>query len=231
MNSKPTIYVTYCLAVSAFQTKKNDYWALLDSQEQRIATRFKLKLLHERYVICHGLLREVLANYIGVSADSLCIDKAEFGKPYLKDYPEINFNMSHSGDCFLIALGENCQVGVDIESYKPRSTWEGLVKKCFAQEEIDYWMSLDPKQRGAAFYDIWVQKEAFVKAVGQGITLGLNQCVTSQKPCCSFLRLPESCGTVGQWQVEPLMLASHVHAAVISNQQKMTVSLREYKQK
>lgn len=229
MNSKPTIYVTYCLAVSTFKTKQNDYWTLLDEQEQLIATRFKLELLRERYVICHGLLREVLANYIGVSADSLRIDKAEWGKPYLKDYPELSFNMSHSGDCLLIALGKDCQIGVDIEVYKARNTWAGLVKKCFSQEEIDYWMGLDPEQRGAAFYDIWVQKEALVKAVGQGITLGLNQCVTSQKPCCSFLRLPKSCGIVEQWQVEYLMLASHVHAAVISNQQKMTVSLREYK--
>jgi len=222
--------MTYSLDVFEFKAQQNYYWSLLDKQEQAIATRFKLELLHDRYIICHGLLREQLADYIGVPAKGLRIDKAEFGKPYLKYYPEVNFNMSHSSDCLLIALGEGGQVGVDIESYKPRDTWEGLVKKCFAQEEIDYWMGLKPNQRGTAFYNIWVQKEAFVKAAGQGITLGLNQCVTSQKSHASFLRLPESCGAVEQWQVERLMLASHVHAAIVSHQWEMTVSLIRIKQ-
>ncbi len=224
MASYSRIYVMYSLDVFAFKAQQNYYWSLLDKQEQAMATRFKSELLQDRYIICHGLLREQLADYIGVPAKSLRIDKAEFGKPYLKDYSEINFNMSHSGNYWLIALGEGGQIGVDIESYKSRNTWEGLVKKCFAQEEIEYWRSLKPDQQGAAFYDIWVQKEAFVKAVGQGIRLGLNQCVTNQKPYCSFLRLPESCGAVEQWQVERLALASRVHAAIVSHQQEMIVS-------
>ena len=145
------------------------------------------------------------------------IDKAEFGKPFLPDHPELSFNMSHSGDILAIAISSKCQLGIDIECYKARDTWEGLVKKCFASEEADYWYRLANTERSHAFYQFWVKKEAFVKAVGKGITLGLNQCVVNPDDLSSFLRVPETAGLADKWQIYPLGLSANEFGAVVSD--------------
>ena len=218
------IDVYYTSAVLSFTPRLADYLALLDHKELTIAERFKFAEVRERYIISHGVLRQLLAKRVNESAASLQIDKAEFGKPFLPDHPGVSFNMSHSGDILAIAISSQCQLGIDVECYKTRDTWEGLVKKCFAPEEADYWYSLDNTERSHAFYQFWVKKEAFVKAVGKGITLGLNQCVVNPSHSNSFLRVPELGGRADQWQIYSLDLAENEFSAVVCD--KLNAALR-----
>ena len=173
------------------------------------------------------ILRQLLAKRVNESAANLRIDKAEFGKPFLPDHPEVSFNMSHSGNILAIAISTQCQLGIDVECYKARNTWEGLVKKCFAPEEADYWHSLDNAERSHVFYQFWVKKEAFVKAVGKGITLGLNQCVVNPDNSSSFLRVPELGGLANQWQIYSLDLAENEFSAVVCDKQNAVLHLLE----
>jgi 4'-phosphopantetheinyl transferase len=209
------IDVFYTGSVQAYTAKLNAYFALLDAEEQQIALRFKFAELKQRYIICHGILRELLAARVGESAAQLRIAKTAYGKPYLADFPQLDFNMSHTGDCLAVAISSQCNLGIDIECYKQRHTWAGLVKKCFARQEADYWYALDVADRGQAFYQLWVKKEAFVKAVGQGITLGLNQCVVNPKGLNTFLAVPEQCASAEQWQIYTLDLPVNIFGAVV----------------
>jgi len=129
--------------------------------------------------------------------------------------------MSHSGDILAIAISSKCQLGIDVECYKPRDTWEGLVKKCFAPEEADYWYRLDSSERSRAFYQFWVKKEAFVKAVGKGITLGLNQCVVNPDDPSSFLRIPKLSGSENKWQIYTMDLPDKEFGAVVCDRQNL----------
>ncbi len=210
-----TIDVFFTDTVLSRTPQLADYFALLDKDEQQMASRFKFDELKQRYIICHGILRELLATYVAEPAAQLRIVQAQYGKPYLADFPELSFNMSHTGDCLAIAIGQQCRLGVDIECYKVRNTWDGLVKKCFAQQEADYWYALDTSVRGHAFYQFWVKKEAFVKAVGQGITLGLNQCVVNPNGFKTFLSVPEHCFAAAQWHIEALVLPDNIFGAVV----------------
>ena len=214
---KTHIDIYYASSVLSFSPGLSGYLAVLDKDELATAKRFKFPEIRERYIISHGILRQLLAERVNESPADLRIDKAEFGKPFLPDHPELSFNMSHSGDILAIAISSQCQLGIDIECYKARDTWEGLVKKCFASEETVFWYSLDNTERSRAFYQFWVKKEAFVKAVGKGITLGLNQCVVNPDDLSSFLRVPEPAGLADKWQIYPLGLSENEFGAVVSD--------------
>lgn len=222
---KSDIDIYYTSSVLNFTPSLSEYLATLDKDELAIATRFKFAELRERYIICHGILRQLLAERVNESAASIRIHKAEFGKPFLPDYPDLSFNMSHSADILAIAISSKCLLGIDVECYKPRDTWEGLVKKCFASEEADYWYSLDTTERGQAFYQFWVKKEAFVKAVGKGITLGLSQCVINPDDLNSFLRVPESGGLADKWQINALQLPENAFGSVVCDRKNSALHL------
>jgi 4'-phosphopantetheinyl transferase len=191
-------------------------YQVLDATERAKVAALKSPLLRERYVQAHALLRGLLGRYVQAQPESLSIQRSAYGKPFLADYAGLSFNMSHSANKLLIAITATVPVGVDIEEIKPRTHTAGLVAKCFAPEEQTYWQALPEAEQTGGFFDFWTRKEAFVKAVGQGIRLGLDQCVVDPlNPCC-FLRIPAMCGSVADWQITALDVDVSCRAAVVA---------------
>jgi 4'-phosphopantetheinyl transferase len=218
--------VYYSLNLLEQKEKYALYWESLDQREKMIASHFKQQKLTDRYVIAHGLLRECLASYVNESAKQLVIKQAEKGKPFLAAYPDLSFNMSHTGNAWMLAvIPRKCQLGVDIEFFKARESWAGLVKKCFSLEESEYWHRLNAEQQGRIFYQLWVRKEAFVNAVGQGITLGLNLCVVDPVTMSHFLRVPNRCGAANNWAIYPVDFSGDLFAALVCDQQGLGLNL------
>lgn len=204
-----------------------NYWRVLDAAEQVHAGIIKNHLLRKRYVEVHGRLRNVLAETLRERPEKIRIKKAEHGKPYLVDVPELAFNLSHSANAMVIALGWNCQLGVDIESCEPRTSLVGLVDKCFGEEEIAYWHSRPEAQKTVEFYRFWTRKEAFVKAMGRGIALGLNQCVINPENQTAFLRVPADCGSASKWHVLDMDLGPGVCSALVTDKDIVEVELMD----
>jgi len=159
------------------------------------------------------ILRQILSRYVLQSADELVIERGEFGKPYLRDFPEWQFNLSHSAEKMLIAVSYEKAVGVDIEQIKPRCSLSDLVKKCFALSEQNYWFGLPENEKTAAFYDFWTRKEAVVKAIGRGIALGMNHCEIDVNTPNLFLNLPVN----EKWQTQQLAISPDYCAAISTN--------------
>ena len=203
------------------------YWPLLDESEQVHAGKLKKELLRKRYANAHGSVRQLLSGYLNMPPEHIRFDKAEYGKPYLTDYPELAFNISHSGAHLLIAVGWNCELGVDVELCKDRNSLAELVEKCFSPEEAGYWHRVPEAEKTREFYRFWTRKEAFVKATGRGIALGLEQCVVNPERVSEFLRVPASCGIAGQWQVRDIDLGPTVCGAlVVKNRDIPDVKIR-----
>lgn len=203
------------------------YWHLLDASEQARAEKLKTDLLRRRYVAAHALLRKVLAGFVNQSPEKLRIAQAEHGKPYLTDTPELAFNLSHSGDAVLIAAAWNCRLGVDMEFCKFRTSLDGLVDKCFAEEEIAYWRQLPESEKVEAFYRFWTRKEAFVKATGRGIGLGLNRCVVNPENQTEFLRVPSQYRQV-DWHALDIDLGQGACAALVLDKAIGEVRFNEF---
>ena len=106
---------------------------------------------------------------------------------------------------------------VDIEQCKPRENLAALVKKCFSVDEVIYWQQLSSTEQNRQFYQFWTRKEAFVKATGLGISLGLKDCVINPNQPQQFLSVPESCGLAEDWHSRDIDLGENLCAALVAN--------------
>ncbi|MEQ1560083.1 MAG: 4'-phosphopantetheinyl transferase superfamily protein [Methyloglobulus sp.] len=187
--------------VAATETDCPHYWRILDDSEKAQADSIKNEYLRKHYVEVRAILRILLGHTVHADPHTVRIHKTEHGKPYLVDYPELAFNLSHTDNRMIVAIAYNCLLGVDIEYLKLRANCAAVVNKCFADEEKAYWQQLPQSQQTQAFYHFWTRKEAFVKATGRGIAIGLKRCVLNPEKTTEFLRIPDGFGGIDDWMV------------------------------
>ncbi len=113
----------------------------------------------------------------GLKAFGLCeaevrMEEGDYGKPYFPDYPEIHFNISHSEKA-VIAVFADTEVGCDIE-YMVSADLR-LAERFFCMSEYEFIMKHRGQERKEAFYRIWTLKESFIKAIGSGLSLPMNE--------------------------------------------------------
>ena len=157
------------------QERREQLASYLTSEEKTRAQRFHHQQDSERFIIHRGLLRETLASFIEENPCQLSFRQNEHGKPYLsQELPQILFNLSHSENMMALALTKEAEVGIDIEKEKKIEKMADLVKRFFSPAEQEEFASLPIDQQQEAFYLAWTRKEAFVKAAGRGLALGLD---------------------------------------------------------
>lgn len=186
----------------------------LSAQELVKLEGFKLQQQANRYLAVRGVLRQILAGYLDVEPADLIFESNAYGKPYLAN-ASLFFNISHSGDCLLIAVSDFDSIGVDIELIKSRRNLLGLAKRCFSVDELNFWFDLPEDVRGQMFYQLWVRKEAFVKAVGRGIALGLELCELQVPGLERLSKIPGDFGLAEDWEVVGLQVAENFAAALV----------------
>lgn len=89
------------------------------------------------------------------------------GKPYLKDYPDVHFSLSHSGNMAVLAISDS-EVGIDVQ--ERRGYQEKVVKRFYHESEIAVIEAIsDPAEKANCFYKMWTGKEAYIKYTGKGM--------------------------------------------------------------
>jgi 4'-phosphopantetheinyl transferase len=150
--------------------------AWLTAEERERASRYRFEADRRRFAWTRGVLRALLASYVGCTPARIHFAVGPKGKLYL-DPPHdgLRFNVSHSHEWALIALARNREVGVDVEHHRPlqHDLFE-IATRFFAPVEVQTLLALDPDDRQAAFFRIWSRKEAYIKATGQGVSAGLD---------------------------------------------------------
>jgi 4'-phosphopantetheinyl transferase len=150
--------------------------ARLTDVERERATRFRRDADRERFVIGRSTRRELLAMHLGIDPAALIFDESRYGKPRLpagRD-PHPHFNSSHSGRWVLHAIAD-VEVGIDVEEIRPEFTSLDDFAWMLSEAERAFVQAAAPPQRAAALTTIWVRKEAYVKALGEGLSRSLPQ--------------------------------------------------------
>lgn len=154
-------------------------WALgLLSAEERIRAERRVRDSSRRqFILAHGLKRLMLSAATGADPLSLRFAARDaYGKPMLLGEPDLDFSLTHTTGAVACAVvtggGPETAVGIDLEAADRRITLE-LADRFFAVDETA-WIRAQ-SQPEAAFLGIWTLKEAFVKAAGRGLALGLTQ--------------------------------------------------------
>ena len=147
--------------------------SILSDDERQRASAFSAEVDRRRYVVAHGCVRHLLADYTGIDAQALRFQVHTGGKPALaaeQARSGIAFNLSHSGDAVLLGVAQGIAVGVDVELMRPLSDLDGLARAIFSPAERRRFDALDASLRTEAFFAAWSRKEAVVKAMGSGLS-------------------------------------------------------------
>ena len=107
--------------------------------------------------------------------------KPELGPPWKAC--GLEFNVSHSHELAVYAFTRGSQIGVDVECIRPMPNAAALLERFFSPEEVQQWQQMPAERQLRAFFQGWTRKEAWLKAVGSGLSFPLNQfCVTLDGP-------------------------------------------------
>lgn len=132
----------------------------------------------------HKMLFSLLNEFYGVCADESMIIRGEHGKPYIKGYEDIFFNISHCDRAIAVAFGE-CQLGIDVECIDRPAT-QSLAKRICSRDE--YECLINSNDFITDFYKIWTLKESYIKAIGRGLSFSLkdvNFSIVGEKITCN----------------------------------------------
>jgi 4'-phosphopantetheinyl transferase len=185
------------------------YHSILSVDERHRAERFRFGNLRRSYILSRGGLRIVLAHYLGCAPTGIEFIGGPKGKPALRHSSRIQFNVSHSGQMALYALTVGCELGVDVEQLRTLEDTESIAKRFFSPGEASELLSLNSEERGPAFFRCWTRKEAYVKAIGDGLTIPLNGFQVTLLPGvpARFIQLAGDPGIAREWILEHLDLA------------------------
>jgi 4'-phosphopantetheinyl transferase len=146
--------------------------AWLDADEVERAERFVHDVHRRRHVASHVALRDRLASAVGASAEALRFRADAHGKPQLEGQGRVQFNLSHSEDWALVAVGVDAPIGVDLEMLRPVEEALALARKHYTPAEAAAVQdAVGARARDEAFLRVWTRKEACLKAVGLGLRL------------------------------------------------------------
>lgn len=146
--------------------------SLLDARERTVADAFVYPDDRERYIRSHGALRVLLSDRLGVPPASVPIGVATSGKPLLVGpAQEVTFNLSHSRNTALIAIGHAVEVGIDVEDDDGCTAYSELIDTVFDKATADRINREDPQRRRHLFLRGWTRKEAVAKALGSGFQI------------------------------------------------------------
>ncbi len=160
----------------------------LSNDETARSNRFHFERHRRRFVAARASLRAVLAAYVDLDPSHIEFEYGQKGKPRLAGEAVnsgLHFNVSHSNERALIAVSR-APLGVDIEHIRPLKDCEAIARRFFSEAEQCSLVSVPTERKLEAFFTCWTRKEAYIKAVGDGLSIPLDSFdvtfLTEQKP-------------------------------------------------
>ncbi len=153
----------------------SSYYGLLSPDERARAARFHFDRHRNHYIVARGRLREILSNYIDAAPEQIVFNYGDKGKPGLADDSTgLKFNLSHSGEVAAYAFTGGREIGVDVEEIRPQVAREQIAERFFSPNEVRSIRVLPEDRQARRFFECWTRKEAYIKALGEGLSIPLN---------------------------------------------------------
>ena len=191
----------------------------LSTDEQTKAERFHLPKGRSHFIVSRGALRAILSRYLHINPNLIHFKYNPYGKPSLivaQGGDTLRFNLSHSAEITLIAITKNRDIGVDIESLNPNFSYQQIAERFFSPLENTVLRSLPEYLQLTAFFTCWTRKEAYIKAVGKGLSIPLNQFDVTLAPGepAALLNVQENPKEASRWSLIELIPSSDMVATV-----------------
>ena len=210
MVEDPVEIFTFSLACD--ENSRQELYRLLSDDEKRRAAAFRFDKHRNRFITGRARIRQILATRLDCRPADIAFELNRYGKPSLgkpASREPLHFNASSSSSLGAIALVADTEIGLDIEKIKvgKLDDFDSIVKNQFMQVEYDWYRQQEKSQRNRNFYRLWTCKEAYLKALGIGLSGELDRFsidLRDEQPAVSYsdLEKGESC-RMFLYQFEP----------------------------
>lgn len=151
------------------------FQSILSDEEKSKVNNYKFSRDQQCSIISRACLRIFLGCYFDSEPSLIRLKKTKYGKPFLRSEPNIYFNVSHTNELVLYSFTKIAPIGIDVEYIEQNLAFHDLSNMFFAKNEINKLKELDGEELRLSFFRCWTRKEAFVKAVGEGLSFPLNK--------------------------------------------------------
>lgn len=193
--------------------------AALSADEGERAARFHFRRDAMRWIVARATLRDILGACVGVEPSAIAFTYGKKGKPGLGDSQraDLQFSVSHSSDLAVYAVTTGALVGVDVERLRVVDQLEAVAERTFSRRECEVLRGLPGELRPAGFFNCWTRKEAYIKALGEGLSYPLDRFSVSLAPAAparleSVDDMPDHVET---WTLEALPVRAGFAGAVV----------------
>jgi 4'-phosphopantetheinyl transferase len=182
-------------------------WQLLSRDERERAEKFRYAEHRQQYIIARASLRRLLAERLRIAPRAVEFVETKHGKPRLAPVhgsADVEFNLSHSGILALYAFTSGRAVGVDVELIRQVPDADDLAERFFSPTETASLRALPLDRRSLAFLACWTRKEAFIKALGLGLSCPLDAFDVTIDPDAParITRIEERIDRVANWALQ-----------------------------
>ncbi len=196
------------------------YRSVLSSDEVERADRFHFEEHRQRFTTARAAMRQILSGYTGLPAGHFAFSYGANGKPELSGGREssgIRFNLSHSADVGLLAVTRGLTVGVDVELINFEFAIDEIAERFFSTNEVRRLRALAPAQKTDAFFACWTRKEAYIKALGEGLSVPLDSFEVAFGPEVppALLQVKVAPSEVARWTMYDIDAAQGYRAALV----------------
>jgi 4'-phosphopantetheinyl transferase len=191
------------------------FLGILEKRERHQGARFRFERDRKRFLTKRFILKKLLSLYLDTAPQMIRLRHNHHGKPYLispSGDNSLQFSSSHSQGLALYVFTRQRHLGVDLESLQSIPEIDALLSRWFPHPEATILQSLATREKHLAFYRLWTQKEAYLKALGQG--LGGPQHIVDFFPQGLGQYPGEELTRLGPWTLQVLTPAPHFISAL-----------------
>lgn len=191
----------------------------LSPDESHGAQRYRFDADRNEFIITRGTLRKLLAMYLSARPAELRFAYSSNGRPAVAGPAfgnPVDFNISHSGGMALLAFSRGCRIGTDIERVRRDFHTGEIAGRFFSAAERAALRELPVEQRYEAFFRCWTRKEAFIKALGEGLSRPLDEFDVSLAPGApaALLATRPNAGEATRWSLWNIAVPCEYAAAL-----------------
>lgn len=200
-------------SIESLDEHSDSFARTLSDDERTRAKHYHFLRDRTKFLVRRGMLRVILGRYLSVEPNRIQFDHGTYGKPRLAskfDSDRLEFNLAHSHNLAVYAFTRKRRIGIDLEKIQPLPNLEQISSQFFTSQESEKIQRLDGNARLLAFYHCWTRKEAYVKAIGNGLTHPLDQFQVSVEPTqpARLVRVKGQSQETARWSFKSFVPAS-----------------------
>jgi 4'-phosphopantetheinyl transferase len=190
------------------------FWRSLSDDERARAERFRFAVDRQRFIARRGILRQLLSHYLELTPSQITFAYTAHNKPYLPNY-RLHFNLSDAKHLALYAFAY-VPIGIDVEDVHAMSDMDEVAALMFSPTENAVYSALPDAQKAEGFFNCWTRKEAFIKAIGEGLSYPLADFDVTLKPDepATILRIRDDRHSNERWSLYDLQPEQGFRAAL-----------------